>query len=137
MHSTRRIQQNAIRIPVQDSHSPSLVTACQVDHGPELFSASVSPHAGVSTSAALGLRTSESASVEPAAVVSREDRMRQMGFSDKVISRLNKARATSTLKHYKSQWDLLESLAVKNTLNPLDAGLPLLTQSLEYLFMVR
>ena len=60
-----------------------------------------------------------------------------MGFSDKVISRLNKARATLTRKHYKSQWDLLESLAVKNSLNPLDAGLPLLTQFLEYLFTVR
>ena len=45
-----------------------------------------------------------------------------------MISRLNKARATSTRKHYKSQWDLFESWAVKNSLNPLDTGLPLLTQ---------
>ena len=60
-----------------------------------------------------------------------------MGFSEKVIDRLNKARATSTQKHYKSQWDLFESRAAQNGLNPLDAGLPLITQFLEHLFTVR
>ena len=141
VHSAGRAQQNAIRSPVQDSPGPSLVAARQVDPDVELSSASVRAsvpsHAGVGTSAALGSRASGSASVEPSALVSREDRMRQMGFSDKVISRLDKARASSTRKHYKSQWDLFESWAVKNGLNPLDAGLPLLTQFLEYLFTVR
>ena len=141
VHSTGRAQQDAIRSPVQDSPGPSLVAARQVDPGAELSSASVRASvpslASVGTSAALGSRASGSASVEPSAVVSREDRMRQMGFSDKVISRLDKARSASTRKHYKSQWDLFESWAVKNGLNPLDAGLPLLTQFLEYLFTVR
>ena len=86
VHFTRRNQQNAIRSPVQDSDSPALVTARQVDPGPELSSVSVrapvSPHSGVSASAAQGLRTSGSASVESTVVVPREDRMRQIGFSD-------------------------------------------------------
>ena len=62
---------------------------------------------------------------------------------DRWVSRIkwlvvwNKARATSTRKHYKSQWGLFESWAVKNCMNPLDAGMPLLTQFLEYLFTVR
>ena len=141
VHSAGRVQQDAIRSPVQDFPGPSLVAARQMDPGPEFSSASVRAsvpsHTGVGTSAALGSRASGSASVEPTAVVSRKDRMRQMGFSDKVISRLDKARATSTRKHYKSQWDLFKSWAVKNGLNPLDAGLPLLTQFLEYLFTVR
>ena len=124
VHSAGRVQQDAIRSPVQDFPGPSLVAARQMDPGPEFSSASVRAsvpsHTGVGTSAALGSRASGSASVEPTAVVSRKDRMRQMGFSDKVISRLDKARATSTRKHYKSQWDLFKSWAVKNGLNPLD-----------------
>ena len=141
VHSTSRTQQNAIGNPVQDSPGPVLVAARQLDPDVELASApfrtSVSSHADVGASTALGSRTPGSASIEPSALVSREDRMRQMGFSDKVISRLDKARASSTCKHYKSQWDLFESWAVKNGLNRLDAGLPLLTQFLEYLFTVR
>ena len=97
-------QQNAVGSPVQDFVDPVLV-ARQVDPGSELPSVSVRPsvfsHAGPSTSAAQGPRAFGSASVKPAVVVSREDRMRQMGFSDKVISRLNNACATSTRKHYK------------------------------------
>ena len=117
VHSVGRVQQDAVRSPVQDFPGPSLVAPCQVDPGPEFSSASVRAsvplHTGDGTSAALGSCASGSASVEPTAVVSRKDRMRQMGFSDKVISRLDKARATSTRKHYKSQWDLFESWAVK------------------------
>ena len=141
VHSTSRTQQNAIGSPVQDPPGPVLVATRQLDPDVELASAplrtSVSSHADVGEATALGSRASGSASVEPSAVVSREDKMRQMGFSEKVICRLDKARASSTRKHYKSQWDLFESWAVKNGLNPLDAGLPLLTQFLEYLFTVR
>ena len=92
---------------------------------------------GASASASLGLPSSGSASATPSTVVSRRQRMKDQGFSDRVVDRIEKSRALSTKAHYKSQWDLFVSWATDKGLNPLQASLPLLTDFLQYLFKVR
>ena len=66
-----------------------------------------------------------------------EGRLKSLGFSDSVINRIGKSRASSTRKHYKSQWDLFVTWSTEQKLNPLDASLPLLTNFIDYLFRVR
>ena len=74
---------------------------------------------------------------ESASGVPGKGRFKLLGFSDNVINRIGKSRATSTRKHYKSQWDLFVTWATEQKLNPLDASLPLLTSFMDYLFRVR
>ena len=93
--------------------------------------------AGASLSASLGLPSSGSASATPSTVVSRRQRMKDQGFSDRVVERIEKSRVLSTKAHYKSQWDLFVASATDKGLDPLQASLPLLTDFLEYLFKVR
>ena len=89
------------------------------------------------TPTTLGSQSPESRVSEPASGVPGEGRLKLLGFSDNVINRIGKSRATSTRKHYKSQWDLFVTWATEQKLNPLDASLPLLTSFMDYLFRVR
>ena len=104
LHPARRDPPDADGNTVFDPAGPAVVTTREVDPGAELATSQdrhTLPAASIaSATTSLELRTSGSAVVESSAVVSREDRMKQMGFSEKVIDRLNKARATSTQKHY-------------------------------------
>ena len=63
--------------------------------------------------------------------------MKDQGFSDRVVDRIEKSRTLSTKAHYKSQRDLFVAWATNKGLDPLQASLPLLTDFLEYLFKVR
>ena len=56
--------------------------------------------AGASVSASLGLPSSGSASATPSSVVSRRQCMKDHGFSDRVVDRIEKSRALSTKAHY-------------------------------------
>ena len=89
------------------------------------------------TPTTLESQSPESRVSEPASGVPGEGRLKLLGFSDNVINRIGKSRATSTRKHYKSQWDLFVTWATEQKLNPLDASLPLLTSFMDYLFRVR
>ena len=77
-----------------------------------------------------------SSSVAPTAAVSRRHRMKDQGFSDRVVYMIEKLRALSTKAHYKSQWDLFFAWATDKGLDPFQASLPLLTDYLEYLIRV-
>ena len=112
-----------------------------MDSGSELPATSVrsslSAYAGPITSAALGVRASGSASPEPTVVVPREDRMKQMGFSDKVISRLNKARASFDCGNITSRkWDLFESWPVIKRFESAGCRFTATDTVFEYSFMV-
>ena len=88
------------------------------------------------TPTTLESQSPESRVSEPASGVPGEGRLKLLGFSDCVINRIGKSRATSTRKHYKSQWDLFVTWATEQKLNPLDASLPPLTSFMDYLFRV-
>ena len=87
--------------------------------------------------ASLGVLPSGNGSDEPASVDHRSERLKNLGFSEAVIQRLEKARATSTSKQYKSKWDLFVGWATNSGRNPLSASLPLLAEFLVYLFRER
>lgn len=63
--------------------------------------------------------------------------LKKQGFSDRVIARIQSSRATSTRKHYRSQWELFVAWATERKLDPMGASLPLLAEFLEYLFKIR
>ena len=98
---------------------------------------SISSGARNATPTTLESQSPESRVSEPTSGLPGEGRLKSLGFSDNVISRIGKSRATSTRKHYKSQWDLFVTWATEQKLNPLDASLPLLTSFMDYLFRVR
>ena len=50
--------------------------------------------------ASLGVLPSSAGNDEPASVDHRSERLKNLGFSEAVIQRLEKARATSTSKHH-------------------------------------
>ena len=87
--------------------------------------------------ASLGVLPSSAGNDEPASVDHRSERLKNLGFSEAVIQRLEKARATSTSKQYKSKWDLFVGWATNSGRNPLSASLPLLAEFLVYLFRER
>ena len=98
---------------------------------------SISSGARNATPTTLESQSPESRVSEPTSGLPGEGRLKSLGFSDNVISRIGKSRAASTRKHYKSQWDLFVTWATEQKLNPLDASLPLLTSFMDYLFRVR
>ena len=55
--------------------------------------------AGASVSVSLGLPSSGSANATPSAVVSRRQHMKDQGFSDRNLDRIEKSRALSTKAH--------------------------------------
>ena len=98
---------------------------------------SVPSGTGSTTPATLGPQSSEPQSGKSPSGVPGEERLKTLGFSDNVIKRIGKSRASSTRKHYRSQWDLFVAWATEQKLNPFDASLPLLTNFMNYLFRVR
>ena len=63
--------------------------------------------------------------------------LKEQGFSDNDIERIQNSRALSTRKHYRSQWELFVSWAVTKQFDPMNASLPFLTEFMDYLFRVR
>ena len=92
---------------------------------------------GLATATTLGSLPSEPRVSKPSSGVPGKGGLKTLGFSDNVISRIGKSRASSTRKHYKSQWGLFVTWSTEQKLNPLDASLPLLTNFMDYLFRVR
>ena len=87
--------------------------------------------AGDASSATLGPRASPSPGSRPTPGMPEEERLKALGFSDSVIKRIETSRASSTRKHYPSQWELFLAWTTERKLNPLDALLPLLTSFID------
>ena len=91
-------------------------------------------HAATTT---LGPQPSKPGVSQSSPSVPGEGRLKALGFSKSVIKRIETSRASSTRKHYRSQWDLFLAWTTEKKLNPLDASLPLLTSFMDYLFRER
>ena len=59
------------------------------------------------------------------------------GFSQRAVERIMGARALSTQKNYKSQWDVFAGWCVAKKIDPFNAGLPLLAEFFVFLFRER
>lgn len=75
--------------------------------------------------------------VQPAPNVYSAEWLSSQGFSQRVIERIMGARALSTQKHYKSQWDVFAGWSVAKKIDPFNASLPLLAEFFDFLFRER
>ena len=75
--------------------------------------------------------------VQPAPSVYSAEWLSSQGFSQRVIERIMGARALSTQKHYKSQWDVFVGWSVTKKIDPFNASLPLLAEFFDFLFRER
>ena len=87
--------------------------------------------------AALGSRAVESVPRKSPADMYNSEWLQQQGFTQRVIDRIQSARSRSTQSRYKSHWDLFVGWCVDQKLDPFNAGLPLLTNFLTFLFKER
>ena len=63
-----------------------------------------------------------------------EERLSALGYSSRVIERIQDSVARSTSKNYQSKWKLFVAWATQLKRNPFQASIPLLTEFLDYLF---
>ena len=84
--------------------------------------------------APLGSRTGSVDNCELDSVDPGEEGLDQLGFSEEVVTMIEGSRARSTKTQYKLKWTLFMAWCRDNGLNPRQAGLPLLTRFLLYLF---
>ena len=124
----------AIQDPPGTAGEPTGEVATHAQQSAEEENDAIPIGARHATPATLGSQSPESRVSEPASGLPGEGRLNLLGFSDNVINRIGKSRATSTRKHYQLQWDLFVTWATEQKLNPLDASLPLLTSFMDYLF---
>ena len=61
----------------------------------------------------------------------------EKGYSERVITRLETARAASARKQYKSRWTYFEAWAADNQIDPTNPSLPVLANFLEHVFKER
>ena len=88
------------------SVDPSGVVATHSQQPAENETDSVPSGTASATPASLGSQSFEPQSGKSLSGVPGEERPQTLGFSDNVIKRIGKSRASSTRKHYWSQWDL-------------------------------
>ena len=126
---------------VSDATSDTVESTRKVGSHPKLaqhpFGRRRASKRSVGPSASLGVCPSKSPKPKLKAVVSPREKLKEDGFSARVIDRVVTARALSTTKHYMSQWRLFEAWATNSKRDPLNASLPLLAEFLEYLFKDR
>ena len=141
VHSATVSDTSEARETVQDSPSTAVEPASEVvTHSQQSTMEENDPISGgtaLATYTTLGSQAPEPRVSQPTPVVPGEGRLKSLGFSDNVINRIGKSRASSTRKHYKSQWDVFVTWSTEQKLNPLGASLPLLTNFMDYLFRVR
>ena len=97
----------AVQDPPSTAVEPTGEVATHAQQSAGEANDSISSGARHATPTTLESQSPESRVSEPASGMPGEGRLKSLGFSDNVISRIGKSRATSTRKHYKSQWDLL------------------------------
>ena len=124
-----------IQGPISGSVEPSSEVAGIAEQLPEETSVSSPGLKGHAATATLGPQPSKPGVSQSSPSVPGEGRLKALGFSESVINGLR--RASSTRKHYRSQWDLFLTWTTEKKLNPLDASLPLLTSFMDYLFRDR
>ena len=105
--------------PVQGPPASTLDYASDVVGSPEQLSEETAPAstdiAGDASSATLGPRASQSPGGRPTPGMPGEERLKALGFSDSVIKRIETSRASSTRKHYRSQWKLFLAWTTEKT----------------------
>lgn len=105
------------------------------------FSAA-SPHQiGPSTSSGRGPRSaalepcsSGSGALQASPLVCQFSALRRMGFSEAVLQRMRRARASSTNKAHLLQWRLFDNRCLDGDLGPVSATSPVICEFLVYLF---
>ena len=127
----------AIQGPISGAVEPSSEVAGVAEQLPEETSVSSPGLERHAATTALGPQPSQPGVSQSSPSVPGEGRLKALGFSESVIKRIETSRASSTRKHYRSQWDLFLTWTTEKKLNPLDASLPLLTSFMDYLFRER
>ena len=87
--------------------------------------------------AVLAPRACEPRALQPVSLIHQLSGLKQQGFSDDVIERLDKVHADSTNKVYLSQWTLFEVWCLRRDINPLTATSVCLCDFFLYLFKER
>ena len=84
--------------------------------------------------ATLGLHADATVPRQPPVDLYSAEWLKSQGLSERVVARVLEARALSTRKHYKSQWDVFVTWCVSLQLDPLNASIFLLTRFMDHLF---
>ena len=87
--------------------------------------------------ATLGSHSNTAIPLQPPPDLYSAEWLKSQGLSDRVVARVLEARALSTRKHYKSQWDVFVAWCVSLQLDPLNASISLLTRFMDHLFNER
>ena len=127
----------SIQGPNSGAVEPSSEVAGAAEQLPDEISVSSPGLERHAVTTSLGPQPSEPGVSQSSPSVPLEGRLKALGFSESVIKRIETSRASSTRKHYRSQWDLFLTWTTEKKLNPLDASLPLLTRFMDYLFRER
>ena len=85
-------------------------------------------------SATLGSHANTSIPRQPPPDLYSAEWLKSQGLSERVVARVLEARALSTRKHYKSQWDVFVTWCVSLQLDPLNASISLLNRFMDHLF---